>query len=106
MIQLQRLLDGGTLGTWAEPSKLPPQVPRNMLQFQGDHDGGTLGTLGTLAIEHGAKYLQIVALADAYNERLAICLVDDIPEDEARRTAEAEIGAEFVRRFMPAEAVA
>ncbi|OYW52051.1 MAG: hypothetical protein B7Y80_20755 [Hyphomicrobium sp. 32-62-53] len=44
----------------------------------------------------------IADLADAWHERVAICLeAGDIGEAEARRIAEAEIGRLFVERFMP-----
>lgn len=43
-------------------------------------------------------------LADAWHERVAICLeAGDISETEARRIAEAEIGRRFVETFMRRE---
>ena len=48
---------------------------------------------------------RVADLADAYAERIAIVLeAGDICESEARRIAEAEIGAAFVRAFLPGEA--
>lgn len=47
---------------------------------------------------------RIADLADAYIERIAIVLeARDIGEADARRIAEAEIGAAFVQSFMPGE---
>ena len=43
--------------------------------------------------------IHLEALADAYAERIAICVADGIFLAEARATAEAEIGAELARRF-------
>jgi hypothetical protein len=50
---------------------------------------------------------RVADLTDAYHERIAIVLeAGDIGEAEARRIAEAEIGAAFVRAFLPGEAAA
>lgn len=60
------------------------------------------------AYHTGDRLAQRVAdLADAYAERIAIVLeAGDIGEAEARRIAEAEIGATFVREFLSREAAA
>ena len=50
---------------------------------------------------------RVAGLTDAYHERIAIVLeAGDIGEAAARRIAEAEIGAAFVRAFLPGEAAA
>ena len=47
---------------------------------------------------------RIADLADAYAELMAIVMeAGGISEAEARRIAEAEIGAAFVRAFLPGE---
>ena len=43
--------------------------------------------------------MHVEALRDAYAERLAICIADDIEPREAEQTAAVEIGTAAVRRF-------
>jgi hypothetical protein len=43
--------------------------------------------------------VDLEALADAYVERMAICLAEGITPDEAEQTAALEIGRELARRF-------
>ena len=88
MRQLLDLLDNGTHGTRPEPTRVPRKVPNNSTQVQ-QLDGA--GTLGTLASERAVSVPDLEALRDLI---------------EARRTAEAEIGAEFVRRFLLTEIAA
>lgn len=108
MKQLLALLDCGTHGTPAEPTSAPHGVheksaPVPMLPAFGTH--GTRGTLETnpdAAFDYLAQ--RVADLADAYAERIAIVMeAGDIGESEALRIAEAEIGAAFVRAFLPGE---
>ena len=80
-------------------SRDPAANFRNCRNFRGT---------GGLEIRHRAKpddlAQRVADLADAYAERLAIVLAaGDMGEADARRIAEAEIGAAFVRAFMPGE---
>jgi len=81
------------------PQSLPDCSPSGTIGTNGA--GSTTGT-GS-AVSAGRMHLDpitIEALADAFNERLAICTADGISEAEAQRTAEAEIGAEFARYLL------
>lgn len=105
MRHLLALLDCGTHGTQAEPAGPPARVPRKNASNQRFAKIGTRGTLGTPAIEqvgaHDSMSQRIADLADAYAERIAVVMeAGDISESEARRIAEAEIGAAFVDQFI------
>ena len=111
MRQLLALLDCGTHGTQAEPTRVPRGVHGKSAPVQSLTATGTLGTRGTLetdqAVAFDAVAQRVADLADAYHERIAIVLeAGDIGEAEARRIAEAEIGAAFVRAFLPGEVAA
>lgn len=108
MRHLLDLLDGGTHGTPAEPTRAFTLVPQKSALDQRLTIVGTRGTHGTSEVEQVGKQDSIAQrladLADAYQERIAICLeAGAIGEAEARRIAEAEIGAAFVRAFLPGE---
>jgi hypothetical protein len=108
MRHLLALLDGGTRGTLAEPSPAACEVREKSSQCQNVAPTGTFGTRGTLEIDRVVAvddFAQRMAdLADAYHERIAIVLeAGDIGEAEARRIAEAEIGAAFARVLLPGE---
>ncbi len=87
------------------------RVPPNNTLDQRLARVGTRGTLGTPEIEqvvaHDTIAQRVADLADAYVERMAMCLeAGDIGEAEARRIAEAEIGRRFVEAFLPGEVAA
>ena len=102
----------GTRGTQAPKAWVPPRDRKNISRDQKLAETGTLGTHGTRKNGHPARCdvcqrvavspsgLDAAALLDAYAERLAICVADGIPEAEAIATAEAEIGAEVMRRLL------
>lgn len=98
MRQLLDLLDNGTHGTRPEPTRVPRKVPNNSTQVQ-QLEGA--GTLGTFAIERPVSVPDLEALRDINDQRMVICVeAGGISDIVARRTAEAEIETEFVRRFL------
>jgi hypothetical protein len=108
MRHLLALLDGGTFGTSAEPAAVPRRVPETRTTHQRLTIAGTLGTHGTPEIErddaHESLVQRVADLSDAYAERIAILMeAGDISQAEARRIAEVEIGAAFVRIFLSDE---
>ena len=108
MRQLLALLDCGTHGTQAEPTRVPRGVHGKNDPVQTLTASGTLGTCGTQetdqAVAFDAVAQHVADIADAYAERIAIVLeAGDIGESEARKIAEAEIGAAFMRTFLPGE---
>lgn len=108
MMHLLALLDGGTPGTPAEPSRVAGRIPQKQPPDQCFTIGGTHGTQGTLEIgqadTHDNLAQRIADLCDAFQERVAICLeAGDIGEAEAHRIAQAEIGRRFVEMFMPSQ---
>ncbi len=108
MMHLLALLDAkplsGTHGTHGEPVQSPRPPTRNIVEKQNAKQPGTLGTSGTPNFEQSAEAYDlanlIADLADAYAERIAICVeCGDITEAEARSIAEAEVGSELARRL-------
>ena len=105
MRHLLALLDAGTPGTLAEPTRATRDARKNIFLVQAFITTGTPGTLGTLetdqaaALEHLAQ--RIADIADAWHERMAICLeAGDIGEAEAEITAALEAGRAFVCNFV------
>lgn len=108
MRHLLALLDAGTPGTLAEPTRVPRGVYGKSFLVQAFTATGTLGTRGTLETDQAAAFddraQRVADIADAYAERIAIVLeAGDIGEAEARRIAEVEVGWRFVEVFMPGE---
>jgi hypothetical protein len=106
MRYLLTLLDDGTQGTQAEPTRSAPRLPQNSVSDQRLARVRTRGTHATLENDNAVPDDHIVQhitdLADAYHERVAIVLeAGDIGEAEARCIAEAEIGRRFVETFIP-----
>lgn len=90
------------------PRRLLGGFPRNLHQIKSLQLWEPVGTHGTPKIEdadaHGCFNQRLSVLADAYAERIAVCLESgDIGEAEARRIAEAEIGRRFVEEFITVE---
>jgi hypothetical protein len=105
MKRLLALLDGGTLGTQAEPSTDPGRIHEKTSPVQPLAGIGTLGTRGTLKTNHAASVDDIVQrvadITDTWHERMAICLeADDISHAEAETTAALEVGRAFVQLFV------
>ena len=108
MKHLLALLHGeaspGTHGTRPEPDRCEEQAASFFSAKQGVVEPGPLGTRGTpdgtlSRLSRAEVTIHVCALADAFAERMAICTENGTPEADARLLAQAEAGAEFVRRF-------
>jgi hypothetical protein len=108
MRHLLALLDAddlaGTHETRSEPIPNPGGDLEKSKRKQSSTRSGTPGTHGTPQFQQSAEKCDlsglIADLADAYDERVAMCLEGgDMTEDEARKIAEAEVGGELARRL-------
>ena len=111
MMHLLALLDCGTIGTRAEPVRRVSPESVNPYSNQCLAICGTHGTRRTHTVKWGQEHTQMARrltnLADAWHERVAICLeADYIGEVEARSIADAEIGRRFVEMFWSGEVAA